>query len=97
MPCIKGISHKIGQPPEEQVTTDEFTKKTTEITKSVDGMKETITKVENNQNGFDKRVATVEKMQLLLNKMSLPYKIHRQKTITRGESWMGKHCESTAR
>ena len=37
-------------------------------------MKETITKVENNQNGFDKRVATVEKMQLLLNKMSLPYK-----------------------
>ncbi|WP_456028076.1 phage tail spike protein [Bacillus cereus] len=47
--------------PEEQVTTDEFTKKTTEITKSVDGIKETITKVENNQSGFDKRVATVEK------------------------------------
>ncbi|MRB67364.1 hypothetical protein GH825_28605, partial [Bacillus thuringiensis] len=48
-------------PPEEQVTTDEFTQKTIEITKSVDGIKETITKVENNQNGFDKRVATVEK------------------------------------
>ncbi|MED2062347.1 tail fiber domain-containing protein, partial [Bacillus thuringiensis] len=48
-------------PPEEQVTTDEFIQKTTEITKSVDGIKETITKVENNQNGFDKRVATVEK------------------------------------
>ncbi|WP_140163725.1 tail fiber domain-containing protein, partial [Bacillus thuringiensis] len=48
-------------PPEEQVTTDEFTKKTTEIVKSVDGIKETVTKVENNQNGFDKRVATVEK------------------------------------
>ncbi|HDW3058641.1 TPA: hypothetical protein RMI67_006635, partial [Bacillus cereus] len=48
-------------PPEEQVTTDEFTQKTTEITKNVDGIKETITKVENNQNGFDKRVATVEK------------------------------------
>ncbi|EPY7701443.1 phage tail spike protein [Bacillus paranthracis] len=47
--------------PEEQVTTDEFTKKTTEITRSVDGIKETITKVENNQSGFDKRVATVEK------------------------------------
>ncbi|MFL1663028.1 phage tail spike protein [Bacillus cereus] len=47
--------------PEDQVTTDEFTKKTTEITKSVDGIKETITKVENNQSGFDKRVATVEK------------------------------------
>lgn len=48
-------------PPEEQVTTDEFTQKTTEIAKSVDGIKETITKVENNQIGFDKRVATVEK------------------------------------
>ncbi|MGA4466986.1 phage tail spike protein [Bacillus bombysepticus] len=48
-------------PPEEQVTTDEFTQKTTEIAKSVDGIKETITKVENNQSGFDKRVATVEK------------------------------------
>ncbi|MEW4069389.1 MULTISPECIES: phage tail spike protein [Bacillus] len=48
-------------PPEEQVTTDEFTKKTNEIMKSVDGIKETITKVENNQSGFDKRVATVEK------------------------------------
>ncbi|MGX5627252.1 phage tail spike protein [Bacillus cereus] len=48
-------------PPEEQVTTDEFTQITTEIAKSVDGIKETITKVENNQSGFDKRVATVEK------------------------------------
>ncbi|MBJ8015733.1 phage tail protein [Bacillus cereus group sp. N34] len=47
--------------PENQVTNDEFTKKTNEITKSVDGIKETITKVENNQSGFDKRVATVEK------------------------------------
>ncbi|MGG0260192.1 phage tail spike protein [Bacillus mycoides] len=47
--------------PEEQVTTDEFTKKTNEMTKSVDGIKETITKVENSQSGFDKRVATVEK------------------------------------
>ncbi|MGE6619277.1 phage tail spike protein [Bacillus mycoides] len=47
--------------PEEQVTTDEFTKKTNEMTKSVDGIKETVTKVENSQSGFDKRVATVEK------------------------------------
>lgn len=47
--------------PENQVTIDEFTKKTNEITKSVDGTKEIITKVENNQSGFDKRVATVEK------------------------------------
>ncbi|PGB37634.1 hypothetical protein COM02_29905, partial [Bacillus toyonensis] len=42
--------------PENQVTTDDFTKKTTEIEKSVNGIKETVTKVENNQNGFDKRV-----------------------------------------
>ncbi|OTY47270.1 peptidase S74 [Bacillus thuringiensis serovar pingluonsis] len=48
-------------PSEDQVTTDEFTKKTTEIEKSVDGIKETITKVENNQSGFENRVATVEK------------------------------------
>lgn len=47
--------------PEDQVTTDEFTKKTTEIVKSVDGIKETVTKVENNQTGFDKRVLEVEK------------------------------------
>ncbi|QWG80478.1 MULTISPECIES: phage tail spike protein [Bacillus cereus group] len=47
--------------PENQVTNDEFTKKTNEITKSVDGIKETVTKVENNQNGFDKRVLEVEK------------------------------------
>ena len=53
-------------------------RKQLKLQKSVDGIKETITKVENNQNGFDKRVATVEKMQLLLNKMSLSYKIRRQ-------------------
>ncbi|HFF1841071.1 TPA: phage tail spike protein, partial [Bacillus cereus] len=47
--------------PEDQVTTDEFTKRTTEIEKSVDGIKENITKVEQNQTGFDKRVTTVEK------------------------------------
>ncbi|ASN72247.1 putative minor structural protein [uncultured Caudovirales phage] len=47
--------------PEDQVTNDAFTKKTTEIEKSVNGIKETVTKVENNQNGFDKRVTAVEK------------------------------------
>ncbi|MGM2415618.1 phage tail spike protein [Bacillus cereus group sp. BceL062] len=47
--------------PEDQVTNDEFTKKTTEIEKSVNGIKETVTKVENNQSGFDKRVTAVEK------------------------------------
>ncbi|WIG29992.1 phage tail spike protein [Bacillus toyonensis] len=48
-------------PSEDQVTTDEFTKKTTEIEKSVIGIKETVTKVDNNQSGFDKRVTAVEK------------------------------------
>ncbi|PEI98431.1 phage tail spike protein [Bacillus toyonensis] len=47
--------------PEDQVTNDEFTKKTTEIEKSVIGIKETVTKVDNNQSGFDKRVTAVEK------------------------------------
>ncbi|PFB77950.1 hypothetical protein CN286_15715 [Bacillus anthracis] len=47
-------------PPEEQVTTDEFTKKTTEIEKSVDGVKTTVTNVQNSQAGFDKRMTTVE-------------------------------------
>ncbi|WIG37347.1 phage tail spike protein [Bacillus toyonensis] len=48
-------------PSEDQVTTDEFTKKTTEIEKSVTGIKEIVTKVDNNQSGFDKRVTAVEK------------------------------------
>ncbi|MED3078396.1 phage tail spike protein [Bacillus wiedmannii] len=47
-------------PPEEQITTDEFTKKTTEIEKSVDGVKTTVTNVQNNQAGFEKRMTTVE-------------------------------------
>jgi phage minor structural protein len=47
-------------PPEDQVTTDEFTKKTTEIEKSVDGVKTNVTNVQNNQAGFEKRMTTVE-------------------------------------
>ncbi|MGH0693652.1 phage tail spike protein [Bacillus cereus] len=47
-------------PPEEQLTTDEFTKKTTEIEKSVDGVKNTVTSVQNSQAGFEKRMTTVE-------------------------------------
>ncbi|PEJ03368.1 phage tail spike protein, partial [Bacillus toyonensis] len=47
--------------PENQVTNDEFTKKATEIEKSVNGIKETVTKVDNNQSGFDKRVTAIEK------------------------------------
>ncbi|MEY6551670.1 phage tail spike protein [Bacillus cereus] len=47
--------------PENQVTNDEFTKKTTEIEKSVDGIKESIKTVEKTQNSFNERVNTVEK------------------------------------
>lgn len=46
--------------PEDQVTTDEFTKKTTEIEKSVDGVKTTVSKVQDSQAGFEKRITTVE-------------------------------------
>ncbi|PGT62512.1 phage tail spike protein [Bacillus thuringiensis] len=47
--------------PENQVTNNEFTKKTTEIEKSVDGIKESIKTVEKTQTAFDERVNTVEK------------------------------------
>ncbi|WP_242486446.1 tail fiber domain-containing protein [Bacillus sp. TH23] len=47
-------------PSEDQVTTDEFTKKTTDIEKSVDGVKTTVTNVQNSQAGFEKRMTTVE-------------------------------------
>ncbi|MGW5982880.1 phage tail spike protein [Bacillus mycoides] len=47
--------------PENQVTNDEFTKKTTEITKSVDGIKESIKTVEQTQGKFSERVNTLEK------------------------------------
>ncbi|OFD89232.1 hypothetical protein BWGOE13_38230 [Bacillus mycoides] len=46
--------------PEDQVTTDEFTKKTTEIEKSVEGVKTTVTNVQNSQVGFEKRMSNVE-------------------------------------
>ncbi|MCU4771661.1 hypothetical protein OB977_00610 [Bacillus cereus] len=47
--------------PENQVTSDEFTKKTNEIEKSVDGIKENIKTVEKIQTSFKERVNTVEK------------------------------------
>ncbi|MGE8053209.1 phage tail spike protein [Bacillus mycoides] len=64
---IKNVQIEIGniatewQPaPEENVSTDEFTKKTTDIEKSVDGVKTTVTNVQNSQSGFEKRMTTVE-------------------------------------
>lgn len=47
--------------PENQVTNDDFTKKTNEIIKSVEGTTETIKKVEKTQGDFSERVNTVEK------------------------------------
>ncbi|PGR02232.1 phage tail spike protein [Bacillus cereus] len=47
--------------PENQVTNDEFTKKTIEIEKSVNGIKESIKTVEKTQFDFSERVTTVEK------------------------------------
>lgn len=47
--------------PENQVTNDEFTKKTSEIEKSVNGIKESIKTVEKTQVNFSERVTTVEK------------------------------------
>lgn len=46
--------------PEDLITNGEFTKKTTEIEKSVDGVKTTVTNVQNSQAGFEKRMSTVE-------------------------------------
>ncbi|EJQ96047.1 phage minor structural protein [Bacillus cereus ISP3191] len=46
--------------PEDLITNGEFNKKTTEIEKSVDSVKTTVTKVQNNQAGFEKRMTTVE-------------------------------------
>ncbi|MGX5485210.1 phage tail spike protein [Bacillus cereus] len=46
---------------QDQVTTDEFTKKTTDIEKSVNGIKESIKTVEKTQVDFSERVTTVEK------------------------------------
>ncbi|HDR7311719.1 TPA: hypothetical protein QCX08_004273, partial [Bacillus cytotoxicus] len=51
----------------DQVSTVDFTKKTTEIETSVNGIKETITKVENTQTSFDKRVTNVEKTSDVIN------------------------------
>ncbi|PEF36540.1 phage tail spike protein [Bacillus wiedmannii] len=46
--------------PEDGVTQGAFQSKTTEIEKSVDGVKTTVTNVQNSQAGFEKRMTTVE-------------------------------------
>ncbi|WP_306008112.1 phage tail spike protein [Bacillus sp. MMSF_3353] len=44
----------------DKVSLNEFTKKTTEIEKSVDGVKTTVTNVQNSQSGFEKRMSNAE-------------------------------------
>ncbi|MCU5682755.1 peptidase S74 [Bacillus wiedmannii] len=44
----------------DKVSLNEFTKKTTEIEKSVDGVKTTVTNVQNSQAGYEKRMSNVE-------------------------------------
>ncbi|MFA2568052.1 phage tail spike protein [Bacillus wiedmannii] len=46
--------------PEDGVTQGAFQSKTTEIEKSVDGVKTTVTNVQNSQAGYEKRMTTVE-------------------------------------
>ncbi|PGF00325.1 phage tail spike protein [Bacillus toyonensis] len=83
--------------PEEQVTNDDFTKKTTEIEKSVNGIKETVTKVENNQGGFDKRVTAVEKtaegISQNVTKM-LETQTAQGKQITEAQSTIKQHSDA---
>ncbi|MGQ0515890.1 tail fiber domain-containing protein, partial [Bacillus sp. D-CC] len=46
--------------PEDGVTQGTFQSKTTDIEKSVDGVKTTVTSVQNSQAGFEKRMSNVE-------------------------------------
>ncbi|WP_366532870.1 hypothetical protein, partial [Streptomyces sp. NPDC093554] len=84
-------------PSEDQVTTDEFTKKTTDIVKSVDGINENITKVEQNQTGFDKRVAAVEKTaEGITSNVSKLQETQTQqgKTLSEANTTIGQHSEA---
>ncbi|CAM3936333.1 phage tail spike protein [Bacillus paramycoides] len=83
--------------PEDGVSQGAFQEKTTEIVKSVDGIKENITKVEQNQTGFDKRVAAVEKTAegITLNVSKLQETQTQQgKTLSGANTTIGQHSEA---
>ncbi|MFK4318512.1 phage minor structural protein [Bacillus sp. RC145] len=83
--------------PEDQVTTDEFTKKTNEIIKSVEGTTETIKKVEKTQGDFSERVNTVEKTANgTTQSVSKLQEIQTQqgKTISEATTAIGQHSEA---
>ncbi|MGG0213151.1 phage tail spike protein, partial [Bacillus mycoides] len=83
--------------PENQVTNDEFTKKTTEITKSVDGIKESIKTVEQTQGKFSERVNTVEKnaegTTASVKKLQ-ETQTEQGKTISEATTTIGQHSEA---
>lgn len=62
----------------------------------MNGIRETITKVENNQSGFDKRVTAVEKMLKVLRKMLVRYrkcKRNKVKKISEAQSIIKQHSD----
>ncbi|KZE06650.1 prophage LambdaBa01 minor structural protein [Bacillus mycoides] len=83
--------------PENQVTNDDFTKKTNEIIKSVEGTTETIKKVEKTQDDFSERVNTVEKTANgTTQSVSKLQEIQTQqgKTISEATTAIGQHSEA---
>ncbi|ASZ66390.1 MULTISPECIES: phage tail spike protein [Bacillus cereus group] len=83
--------------PENQVTNDEFTKKTTEIEKSVDGIKESIKTVEKTQTSFNERVNTVEKnaegTTASVKKLQ-ETQTNQGKTLSEATTTIGQHSEA---
>ncbi|QWG59907.1 phage tail spike protein [Bacillus mycoides] len=83
--------------PENQVTNDDFTKKTNEIIKSVEGTTETIKKVEKTQGDFSERVNTVEKNAEGFNqsvKKLQETQTQQGKTISEATTTIGQHSEA---
>ncbi|PHE12630.1 hypothetical protein COF41_25545, partial [Bacillus toyonensis] len=78
------------------VPTD-FSKSTYELEQSVDGIKETVTKVENNQSGFDKRVTEVEKsangITQSVSKLQ-ETQLQQGKTLTQANTTLEQHSEA---
>lgn len=77
------------------VPTD-FSKSTYELEQSVDGIKETVTKVENNQSGFDKRVTEVEKSANRITQSVSKLQetqLQQGKTLTQATTTLEQHSE----
>ncbi|MGR3778442.1 hypothetical protein ACT1UG_22620 [Bacillus paramycoides] len=83
--------------PEDGVSQGVFQEKTTEIVKSVDGIKETVTKVDNNQTGFDKRITEVEKtangITQSVGKLQ-ETQTEQGKTLSEATTTIGQHSET---